>query len=87
MLSEAHEIAGSLLDLCDVMAVDVETVRKAIELTRQYSLSHWASLIVAAALLANCQTLYFEDMQDGQVFENRLTVVNPFKATLDYRAH
>jgi predicted nucleic acid-binding protein len=34
---------------------------------------------VSAALLADCDTLYSEDMQDGQVFDERLTVVNPFK--------
>ena len=78
LLSEAHEIAESLLDLCEVAALDVFTLRKAIDLTKHYSLSHWDSLIVAAALLANCEILYSEDMQHGQVFDNQLTVVNPF---------
>lgn len=77
-LSEAHEIAESLLDLCEVVAVNANTILKAIELAKSYSLSHWDSLIVAAALLAGCQTLFSEDMQDGQVFDKQLTVVNPF---------
>ncbi len=77
-LSEAHEIAESLLDLCEVVAVDAQTIRKAIALAKQYSLSHWDSLIVAAALLADCATLYSEDMQHGQIFEGTLSVVNPF---------
>jgi len=38
------------------------------------------SVILAAALVAGCDTLYSEDMQDGQVFEGRLTVRNPFAA-------
>jgi predicted nucleic acid-binding protein len=78
LLSEAHEIAESLLDLCEVVAVDANTIRKAIDLAKRYSLSHWDSLIIAAALLANCQTLFSEDMQHGQVFDKQLTVVNPF---------
>jgi predicted nucleic acid-binding protein len=78
LLSEAHEIAESLLDLCEVVAVDVLTIRKAIDLAKRYSLSHWDSLIIAAALLADCQTLYSEDMQHGLVFDGRLTVANPF---------
>ena len=78
LLSEAHEIAESLLDLCEVVAVDTSTLRKAIDLAKRYSLSHWDSLIVAAALLANCEKLYSEDMQHGQVFDDQLTVVNPF---------
>ena len=78
LLSEAHEIAESLLDLCEVVAVDTSTLRKAIDLAKRYSLSHWDSLIVAAALLANCEKLYSEDMQHGQVFDDQLIVVNPF---------
>lgn len=77
-LSEAHEIAESLLDLCEVVPVEAATVREAIRLARRYPLSHWDSLIVAAALLANCDILYSEDLQHGQVFEDRLTIVNPF---------
>ena len=78
LLSEAHEIAESLLDLCEVVAVDANTIRKAIDLAKRYALSHWDSLIIAAALLADCQTLFSEDMQHGQVFDKQLTVVNPF---------
>ncbi|CAA9890520.1 PilT protein domain protein [Candidatus Methylobacter favarea] len=78
LLSEAHEIAGSLLDLCEVVAVDAQTIRKAIDLAKRYSLSHWDSLIIASALLADCHTLFSEDMQHGQVFDNQLKVINPF---------
>jgi predicted nucleic acid-binding protein len=53
-------------------------VRKAIDLAKRYSLSHWDSLIVAAALMADCRTLYSEDMQHGLVFDKQLAVVNPF---------
>ena len=81
-LTEAYEIAQSLLDLYEVVAVDVATIRKAMDLAKRYALSHWDSLIVAAALLANCEKLYSEDMQHGQVFDNCLTVVNPFAAVL-----
>jgi len=36
------------------------------------------ALIVAAALDAGCTTLYSEDMQDGRVIDDRLTIRNPF---------
>jgi predicted nucleic acid-binding protein len=35
-------------------------------------------LIAASALEAECDTLYSEELQDGQVLEGRLTVRNPF---------
>jgi hypothetical protein len=57
--------------MCEVVSVTEDTIREAIRLVARYQLSHWDSLIVAAALLANCETLYSEDMQHGQVFEER----------------
>jgi predicted nucleic acid-binding protein len=64
--------------MCRVLPLSESSVRLAIQLARRHSLSHWNANILAAALLAGCETLYSEDMQDGQVFEGRLTVVNPF---------
>ncbi len=78
-LTDAHQVATSLLVACEVVPIEADTIREAIRLTTRYKLSHWDSLIVSAALLAGCDTLYSEDMQDGQVIEERLTVLNPFK--------
>jgi predicted nucleic acid-binding protein len=50
---------------------------EALHLSRRYSLSWYDSLIVAAALEANCRILYTEDFQHGQKFDN-LRVQNPF---------
>jgi len=36
--------------------------------------------VAVYALGTGCDALYSEDMQDGQVFEGRLTVRNPFAA-------
>jgi predicted nucleic acid-binding protein len=47
-------------------------------LRESYSLSHWDSLVVAAALQADTSILYTEDMQDGLIVANQLTIVNPF---------
>jgi predicted nucleic acid-binding protein len=38
------------------------------------------ALIIAAALEARCETLFSEDLQDGQVIDGRLTIRNPFVA-------
>jgi predicted nucleic acid-binding protein len=37
-------------------------------------------LIIAAALLAGCDILCTEDMQDGHIIDRRLTIRNPFAA-------
>ncbi|MBC8042583.1 MAG: PIN domain-containing protein [Rhizobacter sp.] len=53
---------------------------KGSELRRAYLFSFWDSLIVANALLSEATRLYSEDMQHGLVVENRLEIVNPFRA-------
>ncbi len=75
---KAYAFADSVMRRTDVLPVDEATIRKSAELAIRYQLSNWDALIAAAALLAGCNTLYSEDMQNGQVFEGQLTVVNPF---------
>jgi predicted nucleic acid-binding protein len=40
------------------------------------------ALIIAAALEAGCVTLFSEDLHDGQVIDGRLTIRNPFSASI-----
>lgn len=62
----------------NVLPVDELVIRKSAEVAMRYQVSNWDALIVAAALLADCDTLYSEDMQNGQEIEGRLRIVNPF---------
>lgn len=78
---QAYTFGRALMDRSDVRSVDESTLDRAAELAVRYQLSHWDALIVAAAILAGCETLYSEDLQHGQVFEQRLTVKNPFLPT------
>jgi predicted nucleic acid-binding protein len=50
---------------------------KAIDLQGRYKYGFYDSLIIAAALEANCNVLYSEDLQDGQVIDG-LVIKNPF---------
>lgn len=56
-----------------------DTIEQACRIAAKYHYSFYDSLIIAAALSANCKTLYSEDMQEGQVIENSLTIANPLK--------
>jgi predicted nucleic acid-binding protein len=50
---------------------------EAIRIKDSHHLSWYDSLIVSAALQANCETLYSEDLQDGRKLEG-LIIENPF---------
>ena len=57
--------------------VHAELYQMALEYRERLRYGFYDSLIVAAAVLGGCQTLYTEDLQDGQVVDG-LTIVNPF---------
>lgn len=70
--------AKNLLRTCIVIGEEKETAIFAIELFSRFSLQVYDAKIVATALDAGCSILYSEDMQNGLVIDNRLTILNPF---------
>jgi predicted nucleic acid-binding protein len=59
----------------------IETHDRALMIAHRYRFNFYDALIVAAALLANCSTLYSEDWQPGLKVDGTLTIVNPFTAS------
>jgi predicted nucleic acid-binding protein len=74
---EIAEMAVRQAAALTVVHIDVPLVLEAIVRCREHSLSFWDSLIVGAALAADCRLLLSEDMSDGQVF-GELRIANPF---------
>ena len=75
---QAYTFGRAVMDRSEVLAVDEPTLDRAAALAIRYQLSHWDALIIAAAVLGGCDTLYSEDLQHGQLFEDSLRVMNPF---------
>ena len=73
----AYQLADAIANASTVHEITLSIYRLAQALATRYQLSHWDGLIVAAATLAQCETLYSEDMQHGQVI-GTVKVVNPF---------
>jgi len=75
---QAYAFGKAVMERTDVLPLDSVTLERAATLAIRYQLSHWDALVVASALLADCDRLYSADLQHGQVFDDRLRVVNPF---------
>ena len=60
------------------VSITIETHDAALRIAQQYGYHIYDALVAAAALEAKCDTLYTEDMQDGQVIDDQLTIRNPF---------
>ena len=65
-------------DALDCLDESRDLLDRAIEIKDEYGIQFYDALIVAAAEAAGCETLYSEDMGDGQIYGGIL-IVNPFK--------
>ena len=77
---ETHEFLSLVRALLVVHPVTIETHEDGLVLAERYGLATCDAMIVAAALRADCETLWSEDLQHGMLLDRRLRVVNPFRA-------
>jgi predicted nucleic acid-binding protein len=75
-----RDILGEYRTNLTVVPGTLETHERGLYLAERYQLSVYDGMIVAAAQLAGCTTLYSEDMHDGLVIEG-LTIRNPYAAS------
>ena len=78
-IDESLAIINSLVS--SVRPINIELHRRGRQVSKRYKLGIYDSMMIAAALLDDCETLYSEDMQHGLVIDERLTVINPFLQT------
>jgi predicted nucleic acid-binding protein len=76
--AETHAFLSAMRGLLQVVPVTVEVHDSGLALAARFGFSLYDSMIVAAALAGDCDTLWSEDMQDGMVVEGRMRIVNPF---------
>lgn len=78
---EIGEALSALRTLCpSPVAITIETHEAAVDIAQQHGYQIYDALVIAAALKSGCDTLYSEDLHDGQKLDGRLTIRNPFKA-------
>jgi predicted nucleic acid-binding protein len=75
-----REFLDLICVLCpDPVPISFNTHKTALRVAEKYGYRIYDALIVAAALEADCGTLHSEDLQDGQVIDQQLTIRNPFR--------
>ena len=76
--AETRNFLLMIRGLLKVEPVTIEIHDVGISLAERYQLSVYDSMIVSAALSAECDTLLSEDLQNGLLINERLRVLNPF---------
>jgi predicted nucleic acid-binding protein len=78
--AETYALLSGFRSLLTVQAITIETHETGLALAERYGLSTYDAMIAASALLADCDVLWSEDMQDGMTLGDGLRIVNPFSA-------
>ena len=76
--SHANQIFDAVLVPLWSVQPKREIFQRGMEIHNRFRYSFYDSLIIGAALSANCEVLYSEDMQHGQVID-QLTIINPYR--------
>lgn len=77
--AETRAFLAAVRGLLAVEPMTVEIHETGLALAERHNLSLYDATIAAAALHADCNTLFSEDMQHGLVLDGRLRVVDPFR--------
>lgn len=73
-----HQVVKNLFASYAIGIIDREVIEKALIITGKYGYSYWDSLILSYAVEHQCDLVYTEDMQHGQVVEKKVKIINPF---------
>jgi predicted nucleic acid-binding protein len=76
--AETRNLLATIRGLLKVEPITIEVHEIGISLAERYQLSVYDSMIISAALSAECDTLLSEDLQDGLLISGKLRVHNPF---------
>jgi predicted nucleic acid-binding protein len=76
---ETRNFLSSLRELLTVHPVTIDTHELGLALAERHHLGIYDAMIAASAILAECERLWSEDMQDGMAIDRRLRIVNPFR--------
>lgn len=64
--------------VAEIAVLDESSHDLARVIVARYKLSFYDSVLIATALLADCDTFYSEDLQHGLLIEDQLRIINPF---------
>ncbi len=70
----------NLLSKCLVKMITLDTIKLGYHFFTKYRYGFYDCLIISSAFENNCNILYSEDLQDGQIIEGKLKIINPFKS-------
>jgi predicted nucleic acid-binding protein len=78
--TETRAFLALVRSLLSVHPLTIDVHETGLALAERFGLAIYDAMIAASALHADCDTLWSEDMQDGMALDDRIRIVNPFRA-------
>jgi predicted nucleic acid-binding protein len=81
-LDEIKLALSEMTNQFTVLRLEKEDMAKAIDIHDKYQYNYYDCLMIISALKSNCKYIISEDMNDGQVIENKLTIKDIYSQTI-----
>ncbi|MBB5686551.1 putative nucleic acid-binding protein [Sphingobium boeckii] len=79
--AEVSESIALIRGFCfNVIPIGTDVHEHGLAIADRYQVSFFDALMIAAALSAECDVLWSEDMHHGLLIDGRLRITNPFHA-------
>jgi len=73
---EVKLAVNEIAEQCTVSLIEKLNIEQALEIHERYGYRYFDCLMLVSALNFDCKYIITEDMSDGQIIDNRLTIVN-----------
>lgn len=80
-LDEIKLALSEMINQFTVLQLEKEDMSKAIEIHDKYQYNYYDCLMIVSALKSDCKYFISEDMNDGQIIENKLTIKDAYRET------
>jgi predicted nucleic acid-binding protein len=75
--TEEVELAiDEMIEQCVLLTLEKETIKLALKIHKEYEYNYFDCLMISSALNSDCKYLITEDLADGQIIYEKLTIVN-----------
>ncbi len=81
--SEIRSVTDKFAEKMNLHIITHHIIRTAFDIAEKYGYSYFDSQVIAGALESGCAILHSEDLQHNQLIENRLRIINPFRASVE----
>ena len=78
-LEEIDQIVSFIKSNFIINNITIPVLEKGLQILKEHQFSFWDSMMLASALIHDCDIIYSEDMHHSQVLETRLKIQNPFQ--------